>query len=362
MKTYLVTGGAGFIGSTLIERLLKENYRVICIDNFCDFYDSRIKEDNIKSFNDNSNFILYREDIRNKEGIKKVFKESNIDCVIHLAAMAGVRPSIDNPILYHEVNVMGTLNILENMKEHNIKNFILASSSSVYGNTKEVPFREDMIVDYPISPYASTKKEDEVNTIALRFFTVYGSKQRPDLAISKFTKLMLNNEEIPMYGDGNSFRDYTYVDDIVDGIIKSISYLENNKNVYEIINLGSSNPISLNQMINVIGEQLNIEPKIKVMDNQIGDVEKTYADITKAKRLINYDPKTSFESGIKKFIGWYNKSLIDKIKCDKNENYITKELREKINNFEKLFQMNEYEDEKVKKEKELRLKFKRSKE
>lgn len=315
MKTYFITGGAGFIGSTLTEKLLNEGNKVIAIDNFCDYYNPKLKENNIKNFSIN-NYKIYRGDIRNRDDIKKIFDENKIDIIIHLAAMAGVRPSIENPLLYQEVNGNGTQNILEEAKLHNIKNLVMASSSSVYGNCKEVPFREDMIVDYAISPYAATKKANEVmahvyhklnkmNIIMLRFFTVYGPKQRPDLAINKFTRLMLNGDEIPMYGDGTTSRDYTFVDDIVDGICKSCNYVLNNENVYEIINLGSNNPISLKEMINTIGEVLNIEPKINQMPMQPGDVDRTYADITKAKRLLGYEPKTTFKEGIKSFIEWY---------------------------------------------------------
>ncbi len=318
MKTFFITGGAGFIGSTLTEKLLKDGNKVIVIDNFNDYYNPEIKEKNIIEFLDNENYKLYRGDIRNREDINRIFEENNIDVIIHLAAMAGVRPSIENPILYQEVNGLGTQNILEEAKIHNVKNLVMASSSSVYGNCKEVPFREDMIVDYAISPYAATKKANEVmahvyhklnnmNIIMLRFFTVYGPKQRPDLAINKFTRLMLNNEEIPMYGDGSTSRDYTYVDDIVNGIIKSCNYVMNNKNVYEIINLGSNNPISLKQMIEIIAKELNIIPKINQLSMQPGDVDKTYADISKAKKLLDYEPSISFEEGIKKFIEWYKK-------------------------------------------------------
>lgn len=316
MKTYFITGGAGFIGSTLTERLLKEGNKVVTIDNFCDFYDKKIKEENIKLFLENPNYKLYRGDIRNREDVKKVFDENEIDVVMHLAAMAGVRPSIEDPILYQNVNGIGTQNILEEAKLHNVKNLVMASSSSVYGNCKEVPFREDMIVDFAISPYAATKKANEVmahvyhklnnmNIIMLRFFTVYGPKQRPDLAINKFTRLMLNNEEIPMFGDGTTSRDYTYVDDIVDGICKSCNYVMTHDNVYEIINLGSNNPISLKDMISIIGKTLGIKPKIKKLGMQPGDVDRTYADITKAKKLLGYKPSITFEEGIKKFIEWY---------------------------------------------------------
>ena len=318
MKTYFITGGAGFIGSTLADKLLEQGNKVIVIDNFCDFYDPKLKEKNIEKNKNNENYKIYREDIRNKEKLAEIFNENKIDGIIHLAAMAGVRPSIENPILYQEVNCLGTQNILEEMKKHNLKNLVMASSSSVYGNCKEVPFREDMIVDYAISPYAATKKANEVmthvyhkldnmNVIMLRFFTVYGPKQRPDLAINKFTNLMLNDEEIPMFGDGTTSRDYTYIDDIADGIIKAINYVENNENVYEIINLGNSSPISLKEMINTIGKALNIEPKIKQLPMQPGDVDRTYADITKAKNMLGYEPKTSFEEGIRKFIEWNNK-------------------------------------------------------
>ena len=230
--------------------------------------------------------------------------------------MAGVRPSIENPTLYQEVNCLGTQNILECMKKHGVNKLIMASSSSVYGNCKEVPFKETFVVDYAISPYAATKKANEVmthvyhaldnmNVIMLRFFTVFGPRQRPDLAINKFTRLMLAGEEIPMFGDGSTSRDYTYVEDIVDGIKKSIKYVEENNNVYEIINLGNSSPISLKNMINTIGEVLEVKPKIKELPMQPGDVERTYADITKAKTLLEYNPKTTFKEGIEKFVKWY---------------------------------------------------------
>lgn len=315
-RTYLVTGGAGFIGSSLADFLLKKDYKVVVIDNFCDFYDPNIKRNNVKNNLDNPNYKLYEIDLRNKDDVEKVFKENKIDVVIHLAAMAGVRPSIENPILYQEVNCIGTQNLLEVMKEYGVKNLVMASSSSVYGNNKKVPFKETDIVDYAISPYAATKKSNEVmthvyhklfdmNVIMLRFFTVYGPRQRPDLAINKFTRLMLNDEEVTMFGDGTTSRDYTYIDDIVSGIYSSINYVLNNKDVYEIVNLGNSSPVSLKEMINTIAEVLNKEPKIKEMPMQQGDVNITYADISKAKEMLNYDPKTPFKEGIEKFVKWY---------------------------------------------------------
>lgn len=319
MKTYLITGGAGFIGSSLADSLLKDNNKIVVIDNFCNFYDPKIKEENIKEALLNLNYKLYRGDIRDLELLDKIFSENKIDAVIHLAAMAGVRPSIEDPILYQEVNCMGTQNLLETMKKYNVLNLVMASSSSVYGNNKTVPFKETDIVDFAISPYAATKKANEVmthvyhklfnfNVIMLRFFTVYGPRQRPDLAINKFTQLMLNNEKIPMFGNGSTSRDYTYIDDIVFGIEKSIQYTEENKNVYEIINLGNSSPITLLSMINIIGKVLNVKPQIEKLPMQPGDVERTYADISKAKKLLGYSPKVSFEEGIEKFIIWYKNS------------------------------------------------------
>mgnify|MGYP002519316734 FL=1 len=319
MKTYLITGGAGFIGSTLADKLLEKNFKVIVVDNFNDFYDPKIKENNVKNNLENANYKLERVDIRDEKALENVFDENKIDGIFHLAAMAGVRPSIENPILYQQVNGIGTQVILEQAKKHNIKNLVMASSSSVYGNCKEVPFKEDFIVDFAISPYAATKKANEVmahvyhklfdmNIIMLRFFTVFGPRQRPDLAINKFTRLMLEGKEIPMFGDGTTSRDYTFVDDIVDGIIKSMEYEENHESVYEILNLGNSSPITLKGMIEIIGKVLSIEPIINQLPMQPGDVERTYADISKAKALIGYEPKTSFEDGIKKFVEWYKEN------------------------------------------------------
>ena len=315
MRTILITGGAGFIGSTIAKKLLEIGEKVVVVDNFNDYYDPELKKENIRDFLENPNFEIYEADIRDVEGLAKVFNENRIDIIIHLAAMAGVRPSIENPMLYQDVNGMGTQNVLEQAKAHDVKKLVMASSSSVYGNCKEVPFREDMIVDYAISPYAATKKANEVmahvyhslydmNIIMLRFFTVYGPKQRPDLAINKFTRMMMGGEEITMYGDGSTSRDYTYIDDIVDGVIRSCDYVDKNEDVYEIINLGSNNPISLRDMIATIGRVLGIEPRIKQMPMQPGDVDRTYADITKARKLLGYEPKTTFEEGIKKFVEW----------------------------------------------------------
>ncbi len=311
----LVTGGAGFIGSHLSDFLLGAGSEVVAIDNFNDYYDPKIKESNVKNKIGNSKYKLYREDIRDFEALDIVFEKHAIDIIVHLAARAGVRPSIEDPILYEEVNVKGTQNILELAKKYNIKNLVLASSSSVYGNNKKVPFSETDNVDFAISPYAATKKSNEVmahvyhslynmNVIMLRFFTVYGPRQRPDLAINKFTSLIIEDKEIPVFGDGSTSRDYTFIEDIVDGITKSIKYVNGNDNVYEILNLGESEPITLSEMISTIEEVVGKKAIINRLPMQPGDVNRTYADISKARSLIGYNPQTSFKDGIRKFYEW----------------------------------------------------------
>lgn len=308
----LITGGAGFIGSTLCDKMLKEDNEIIVIDNFNDYYSPKLKENNIKHNLNNKNYKLYRGDICDKSLLAKIFEENKIDVVVHIAASAGVRPSIDKPLDYVKNNIEGTVNILEVMKENKVKKIVFASSSSIYGNCKEEIFSEDLKVAEPISPYAATKLACEqflytysklynILVVALRFFTVFGPRQRPDLAIRKFIDLIKENKPIPVYGDGTTIRDYTYVDDIVDGIISAIDY---NDTQYEIINLGGGAPVSLNQMIETIEKVLNKKAKIERLPMQMGDVNKTAASITKAKKLLNYNPKTSFERGIIKFIEW----------------------------------------------------------
>ncbi|KLI27806.1 epimerase [Brachyspira hyodysenteriae] len=312
----LLTGVAGFIGSNLLDELLQnKDHTVIGIDNLNDFYDPLIKQNNIKNNINNKNFIFYNIDLLNTLELKKIFENNKIDNVIHLAGYGGVRPSIENPKLYIDNNIVATLNILECMKNHKIQKLVYASSSSVYGNSKETIFKETLNVSEPISPYAMTKKACEelcytyhklynIKVIALRFFTVYGKRQRPDLAISKFTKLILENNPIPVFGDGSTMRDYTYIEDIVSGIISAIEY---NKTNYEIINLGGGEPINLERMIKTIETVLEKKAIINRMEMQKGDVDKTVADITKARNLLNYNPSTSFENGIKKFVDWYIK-------------------------------------------------------
>lgn len=350
----IVTGGAGFIGSHLCEKLLSLNHRVVNIDNFNDFYDFKIKIRNVlESINskelirdfqsvaestkikkdelikalcdiaESKKYKICYGDIRDDEFLEKIFSDENPDVVINLAGMAGVRPSLSKPLLYEDVNVRGTMNILEMCRKYNVKKFIQASSSSVYGNNKKVPFKETDVVDFPISPYAATKKSCEVighvyhtlyktDMFQLRFFTVYGERQRPDLAVHKFTKLILDEKPVSVYGDGNSFRDYTYIDDIIQGILKSMDYLLKNSNVYEILNLGNSHTISLNEMIKTIENELGKKAEIKNFPLQQGDVNKTYADISKAENLIGYSPKTDFGEGIKKFVKWYKQENFKK--------------------------------------------------
>jgi len=317
----LLNGGAGFIGSTASERLLKDGYELVVLDNFCDFYDPKLKEENVKIVEEvakkyNGSYELVRGDIRDDKLVDELFKKHKFDCVIHWAAMAGVRPSIENPKLYEDVNIHGLVNVLEAMKNNNCHKMVFISSSSVYGNNKKVPFSEKDNVDNPISPYAATKKAGElicytyhklfnVDTACLRYFTVYGPRQRPDLAINKFTRLMLNNEPIPMFGDGTTARDYTYVDDIVHGTILSMEYILKNSDVYEIFNLGGSNPISLKDMINLIAKELKATPKIDQLPMQAGDVDITYSDYSHAKEVLGYEPKVKFEEGIHNFVEWY---------------------------------------------------------
>jgi UDP-glucuronate 4-epimerase len=308
----LVTGGAGFIGSHVCEKLISSGHKVICVDNFNDYYSPQIKENNISEIRKDRNFILFRNDILKNDLLEYIFLNNSIDLVVHLAARAGVRPSIANARLYEEVNVRGTINLLECCKKFGVRRFVFASSSSVYGGNRKVPFSEDDNVDHPVSPYAATKKAGELicytysclfelNIYCYRFFTVYGPRQRPEMAIHKFTGLILSGKPIDVYGDGMSSRDYTYIDDITDTVTGNIDNMKG----YEIFNLGNSRPVKLEELIGLIESATGKKALINRMDFQNGDVQTTFADITKAKKMLRYNPATPIESGISKFVEWY---------------------------------------------------------
>lgn len=312
MATILVTGGAGFIGSHTVDRLLNRGDKIICIDSLNSYYDPKIKLKNIIPSIENPNYNFYNVDIRMRNELSEIFEKHKIDKVIHLAAMAGVRYSIENPNKYIDTNIRGTTNILELCVKHDINKFVFASSSSVYGNNKEVPFSESHNVDNPISPYAATKKAGELichnyhhlyemNINCLRFFTVYGPRGRPDMAIAKFTKLIDNGDAIDMYGDGSSERDYTFVEDIVSGVVAALD----KDHGYQIFNLGNSDTITLTKLISTIEKEVGKKANINKMPMQPGDVNVTYADISKAKDMLGYNPQTKIEKGIQKYVEWY---------------------------------------------------------
>ena len=321
MKKILITGGAGFIGSHLVDRLVVEgNWRITVVDDFNDFYDPSVKRTNIESYLSNPNFSLVEADIRDFYSLEEVFNEGKFDCVVHLAARAGVRPSLTEPRLYVETNINGTTNLLELARQHEVTQFVFGSSSSVYGENKKVPFSEDDPIFNPISPYAATKAAGELlchtyshlyglRTICLRFFTVYGARQRPDLAIHKFAKLIDAGKSIPVFGDGTTRRDYTYIDDIISGVRAAIDYDRSN---YEVINLGESRTVELRELISLLEDALGKKAQIDRQPTQPGDVPQTFADIAKARRLLNYNPQTQIEEGISLFVDWFNKQKPDR--------------------------------------------------
>jgi UDP-glucuronate 4-epimerase len=309
----LITGAAGFIGSHLCERLLADGRRVVGVDNFDDFYDPQIKRRNIDGCLKDKNFKLIEADIRDESAMDKAL--SGVGIIVHLAALAGVRPSIARPALYADVNVSGTTVLLEATKKQRIGKFIFGSSSSVYGNNEKVPFSEDDNVDFPISPYAATKKAGElichtyhhlydISITCLRFFTVYGPRQRPDLAIHKFAKLIEEGKPIPVYGDGTMMRDFTYIDDIIDGTVAAMDKCEG----FDIYNLGESKPITVNDLITEIEKALGKKAVREYQPPQPGDVERTYADITRASRELGYNPSTNIQTGLTNFTTWLRKS------------------------------------------------------
>ncbi len=323
MATILVTGAAGFIGSHVSEALLQRGFAVVGLDCFNDFYDPAIKRRNTFELQKTaeatgSAFHLLEGDIRDFAFLQQVFQNEKPDAVIHLAAYAGVRPSIENPQLYTEVNINGTVNILECMKKFSVKRLCFASSSSVYGNNIKVPFSESDPVDRAISPYAATKKAGEIlcytyhhlcdiNIACLRFFTVYGPRQRPDLAIHKFTRLMCEGKEIPFFGDGSMRRDHTYIGDIVDGVLRALEWTDSPKKRYDIFNLGESHTISLTELVETISRVIGKGPILKRLPMQPGDVQQTYADISHAREVLGYNPHTDFEGGLRVFWDWYQR-------------------------------------------------------
>lgn len=307
----LVTGGAGFIGSNLVELLLQKGHSVEVLDDFNEFYSPQIKRANVAGFA--RDVPIHETDVRDFEAVRRVFGGTTFDAVIHLAARAGVRPSIQDPELYINTNVNGTFHMLEAARAAGVPRFILASSSSVYGVLTEVPFRETLCVDRTISPYAATKLACEqlgstyahvhgMRVVALRFFTVYGKRQRPDLAIHKFTRQILSGQPIDQFGDGSSARDYTYIDDILTGVYASLTY---DDSPFEIFNLGEQQTVPLHRLISLLEKCLGKKAEIRRLPMQQGDVPATFADITKARKLLGYNPSTPIEEGLPKFIEWF---------------------------------------------------------
>jgi len=313
MVTILVTGCAGFIGSHVCTLLLDKGFSVVGVDNFDPFYDRAIKESNLVKLKPNTAFRFYETDIT--AGFD-VVEEKNIQAVIHLAAKAGVRPSIEDPAAYLKANIVGTQKVHEFMQARSINKLVFASSSSVYGNAKKIPFSEEDNVDNPISPYAFTKKAGElmnytfhhlynIDIINLRFFTVYGPGQRPDLAIHKFVKKIANGQPITLFGDGQTARDYTYIDDTVSGIYNALEYCLQNTGVYTTVNLGNNSPVKLDELVDTIYSSMGKEKNVVYEGMQPGDVDITFADISKAEALFNYKPTTKLAEGISKFIAWF---------------------------------------------------------
>lgn len=315
-RNILVTGGAGFIGSHLVEQLLAENiWRVTVVDDFNDFYAPSLKRANAAPHLGRDDYELIEADIRDRRALEAIFTATRFDCIVHLAARAGVRPSLTEPFLYAETNITGTLNLLELARQTHVPQFIFGSSSSVYGINAKVPFNEDDPIRQPISPYAATKAAGEMlchtyahlhdlRCVALRFFTVYGARQRPDLAINKFAKLISQGQPIPVFGDGTTRRDYTYVEDIIAGVRAAIDYTATN---YEAINLGESRTVELRELIALLEKELGRKAIIDRQPMQPGDVPQTFADISKARALLGYNPQTGIEEGIRHFVAWFNK-------------------------------------------------------
>ena len=317
-KNILVTGGAGFIGSHLVERLLAEKiWRVSVVDDFNDFYAPALKRENVAAHLADANYRLFEADICDAEALRTIFARNDFDAIVHLAARAGVRPSLKQPKLYAETNINGTLNLLDLAREFDVKQFVFGSSSSVYGENEKVPFSEDDKISRPISPYAATKAAGEllchtyshlygIRAVCLRFFTVYGARQRPDLAIRKFSQRITDGEPIQVFGDGETRRDYTFVDDIIQGVRAAIDY---EHSMFEVFNLGESETVELRYLIELLEKNLDKKAAIDRHPMQPGDVPQTYADISKARELLNYNPQTKIEAGIEKFTDWFKQEI-----------------------------------------------------
>jgi UDP-glucuronate 4-epimerase len=316
---FLVTGGAGFIGSHLVQRLLDNGHdRVAVVDDLNDFYSPALKRQNLAAFEGNSAFKFYENDIRDLSAMRAIFDENEFDCIVHLAARAGVRPSLAQPALYCETNVNGTLNLLELARDFAVPQFVFGSSSSVYGINSDIPFSENDRINRPISPYAATKAAGEllchtyshlfgVRTVCLRFFTVYGARQRPDLAIHKFTRAIEAGKPIQVFGDGSTRRDYTFIDDIIGGVMAAINY---SGSMHEIFNLGESETTELRRLIELIEESLGKEAIIDRQPMQPGDVPVTFADISKARSVLGYSPSTKIAEGIPEFVDWFRSTQV----------------------------------------------------
>lgn len=308
----LVTGGAGFIGSHLCQALLARGEQVAVIDDFNDFYDPALKRENVELLSESPGFTLHELDIRDSSGVDRVFQAERPDVVCHLAARAGVRPSIQDPLLYEEVNCVGTLNLLEASRKAGVGNFVFASSSSVYGINSKVPFSEDDPVDMPISPYATTKRSGELMCFTyshlyalpatcLRFFTVYGERGRPDMAVAKFTRLVWEGRTVPIYGDGSAKRDFTYVSDIVEGLMGALYKARD----YAIVNLGGSRTAEVRRLVEIIEECTGREAKLDFQDPVPGDVPITYADTSRARELLGFEAKVPLEEGVRRYVEWF---------------------------------------------------------
>ena len=320
-RRVLLTGGAGFIGSHVAEALLRSGCELAIIDSLDDFYSPEVKQCNLREISKVGSYRFFQEDIRDAHALRRIFAETEPDAVIHLAAYAGVRPSIMRPLSYEQVNIGGTLNVLELMHEFSVKKLVFASSSSIYGDSATVPFSEKEPQMHPISPYAATKLACEmlvytyahlydISSVGLRFFTVYGPRQRPDLAIHKFVALMEDGKAIPVFGDGTTGRDYTYIDDIVAGVLAALTFRPPSRNSaeFDVFNLGNCNPVSLNTLISLLEGITGKVARRVVMPSQPGDVAMTWADIAKAAQLLGYRPRTELRVGLERFVAWYRQT------------------------------------------------------